>query len=142
MDTLQKLTKCFSLSILAIGISAGVLHGQNTPIVASPSQLTFNAPNGTATPQNLIISTSGGATNFSISTSSTGWLSVTPQVGTTPQVLSVSANAGSLSAGTYAGFITVNAGNASTTVPVILNVNLTGATSLTSAPSSLTFTFS
>src|SRR5579872_902185 len=133
------------LSICAISLLAvaGSASAQN-PIAVSPTQLTFNTTANVATSsQNLLVtSTSAAAANFSVTTLSSGnWLQVTPSSGTTPTVLTVSVNPGTMATGAYAGFITITSGSTSMTVPVILNVNSGGASAFLIGPSSLTFNF-
>src|SRR5207253_1337005 len=101
-------------------------RGQQFPVNVSPAQLTFNATvNGPAVgSQSLnVSSTTGSNATFTASALSGGnWLTVAPQSGTTPQVLSVSVNPSGLGAGSYAGFIAVASGGGSVTVPIVLNV--------------------
>lgn len=140
MSTLRQL-KLLGLPILAV-LLAGTLGAQTSPLTVSPTQLTFNSTSGTAASQNLVIFSSGGPVAFTTNASSNGnWLTVTPQSGTTPQVLAVSVNPASLNNGSYGGFVTITAGTTSTVVPVILNVNTGGSSPLTSNPSSLSFNF-
>src|SRR4051812_5577187 len=126
MSTLSQ-TKLLGLPILAT-LLATTLGAQPSSLTVSPSQLTFNSISGAATSQNLVVFSSSGPTSFTTSTSSVGnWLSVAPQSGTTPQVLSVTVNPASLSNGSYEGFITVTSGSTAVAiVPVILNVNTSG----------------
>jgi hypothetical protein len=120
-------------------------RGQQLPINVSPAQLTFNATvNGPATANQSIIvgSTSGAATTFTVSALSGGnWLTVSPQSGTTPQVLAVSVSTNSLMAGSYAGFVTVTSAGGTATVQVVLNVNFLGTPPFTATPNSLFFGF-
>ena len=116
---------------------------QQFPVNVSPAQLTFNSTaSGPATPSQIlnVSSTTGSNTTFRATALSGGnWLSVSPQSGTTPQALSVSVNPAGLTAGSYAGFITVTAATGAVTVPVILNVNLFGAPPFVATPSALFF---
>ncbi len=90
----------------------------------------------------MVVSNSGTALNFTTAAfPGASWLSVTPASGTTPQALTVSATVGSLTAGSYGGFVEVISGSDTTTVPVILNVNSNGAPAFTATPNSLTFNF-
>lgn len=119
--------------------------GQQFPFNISPAQLTFNATvNGpAAATQSLnVSSTTGSNATFTASALSGGnWLTVSPQTGTTPQVLSVAVNPSGLAAGSYAGFITVTSGSGSVTVPVVLNVNFFGTPTVLANPSALFFGF-
>ncbi len=130
--------------LLLLGF-AGRLPAQTAAISASPTQLTFNVGTGgsTGTQKLVVISNTSTAANFTVSAfSSSNWLTVNPTSGTTPEVLTVSVAPGSLPAGSYGGFISIASGGATTTVPVILNVNSTGGVSaITATPSSLTFNF-
>ncbi len=133
--------------VLPLALFAGsfALIGQNSGIIVGPPQLTFSAQSnsGPVAPQNLVVSSSSGlVVNFTTSTFSGGnWLSVSPPSGSTPQALTVTANPGSLGAGTYGGFVTITTATGSTTVPVTLNVNPNGASPVTAAPSQLAFSF-
>ncbi|MGA3016140.1 MAG: hypothetical protein ABSF62_03405 [Bryobacteraceae bacterium] len=92
------------------------------PVVsATPTTLGFTYSVGGSNPptQTVAVSGGGGAANFTVTTSSTGWLSVTPTSGTTPNTgtfnLTVTANPSNLNAGqTYNGSITVAAGTGAT----------------------------
>lgn len=123
------------------------LRAQN--ITATPTQIVFNTQAGVApAPQTLTI-TSTGATGapltFTTSVSSAGWLTVTPNAGTTPQALSVAVNPAALSVGTYGGFVNLTSGGVTVAVPVTLNVTATSGAVVTSAvtatPTALSFTF-
>ena len=121
---------------------AARLPAQN--ILVSPTQLTFSATTGGSTgTQNLVVvSSTGRAETFSATAySSSNWLAMTPQSGTTPQVLTVSVTPGALMAGSYGGFISVTADGATTSVSVILNVGSSGVSPFSASPNSLTFNF-
>lgn len=133
-----------SISTCALLLCSSALFAQNGPITVSPSQLTFNTTtNGTTGSQNLVVvSNTGSSVGFTATTFPSGtWLSVTPTSSTTPQVLSVSVNAGSMAAGAYAGFITITSGSNSSTVPVILNVNSSGSSPIVATPASVSLNF-
>jgi uncharacterized protein (TIGR03437 family) len=127
--------------------SLNALRAQGSAVSVNPSQLIFNVQSGSgASPsQNLFVSsTTSTAVSFTATAFSGGnWLSVTPGSGTTPQVLSVVVNPGSLAPGSYNGFINIASpnGNVFASVPVTMNINVTGASPFTASPSSLSFGF-
>jgi uncharacterized protein (TIGR03437 family) len=100
-------------------------------ISATPTTLSFSYSVGGANPPTQTIAVSGGgaAANFTVSTSSSGWLSVTPTSGTTPNTgtlnLTVTANPTGLNVNTsgYNGSITI-AGTGTATGSTIVNVTL------------------
>lgn len=125
---------CFSLA----------LYAQGPAISVSPAQLTFNASAvSSPMPQNLLLTAAGSAALKFIVTSFSGgnWLAATPASGTTPAMVAVSISVGSLTAGSYTGFISIVSAGSTTTVPVTLNVSPTGISSFTAAPASLSFDF-
>lgn len=119
--------------------------GQQLPINVSPAQLTFNANiNGPAAgSQTILVGSSSGAATAITATAASGgnWLTVSPQSGATPQALNVSVNTAGLSAGSYAGFVTIASGGVTATVPVVLNVNFLGTPPFTATPNPLFFGF-
>ena len=111
-----------------------------TTLSAAPSNLSFTSPGS----QTLTLSTNGPSVPFTVasSTSSGGnWLSVSTTSGTAPTTVTVSAEVRQACVGTYSGQISLTApGIQGLSVPVSLTVG--GATSITAAPQSLTFTMS
>ncbi|MBI4903867.1 MAG: BACON domain-containing protein [Acidobacteria bacterium] len=102
-------------------------------MVVSPTALTFDFQTGGSTPasQTLTVGATAGASaallNFSatFTTASGGsWLTVTPQSGTTPGSLTVSASPTGLPLGTYSGTITITsvAVNSPFVIPVTFTV--------------------
>ena len=100
------------------------------PVVsATPTTMSFTYSVGGANPPTQTIAVSGGgaAASFTVSTSSSGWLSVTPTSGTTPNTgtlnLTVTANPTGLNANAsgYNGSITI-AGTGTATGSTIVNV--------------------
>ncbi len=77
-------------------------------LTVTPSQLSFSAPVGGSAPpaQALTITSANGPLSFTASAGSV-WLSVTPNGGTTPATVSVTANPAGLTAGTYNGTINI-----------------------------------
>lgn len=122
------------------------------PILSfSNSGTTFNYQFGSATlptQQTVQITSSGTPLSFSVNTTNvTGgnFLTVTPSNGSTPQTLTLSLNAGTLSQlapGTYTTNVSVlsnGAGNSPVTYPVTLNV--TNNTVLNASQSSMNFNY-
>ena len=133
-----------AISFAGLLLSGALVAQTNqSPITVSPTQLSFNTGTGATGPQNLVVVSNNGTTAAFTATTfpANSWLTVSPASGSTPQVLTVSVNAGSMAAGTYAGFITITSGTSTSTVPVIMNVNSSGTSGLSAAPSSLTFNF-
>ena len=116
-----------------------------TGILASPSTLTFLSGVGAtaATTQLVNISSQTGVTHYTASaaTQSGGtWLSVTPAGGAVPGTLRVSANPTGLSAGTYAGTVSVSPGGAQTPLIIPVDFTIGAAAGLTATPAALSFT--
>ncbi|HEX5226568.1 MAG TPA: hypothetical protein VFW44_02610 [Bryobacteraceae bacterium] len=119
-------------------------HAQTNTVAASPTQLTFNTQNGVTTqPQTVTITSTNGPQNVVITAhSDTNWLTVSPSSGTTPIVLGVSIGAGAPTTGVDVGFINIQAGTETLSVPVTLNANSTGTpTPFKTNPNSLSFVF-
>lgn len=117
---------------------------QTNAVVAMPQQLTFNTQTGvTTSPQSILLTSATGSANVTVTAySDTGWLSVTPQSGTTPLVLSVSIGAGAPTSGVDTGFINILSGTTNLSVPVTLNANsTTGYSPISASPNSLSFVF-
>ena len=122
-------------------VSVPVTLNVTTPIPPSvptlslgSSGLNFTATvGGTATPQNVEVTTSdGSAVTFnasaSVTTPSGGtWLSASPTTGTTPSPEAISVNLNGLAAGTYSGTVTLTSSAVSNS-PVSLPVTLTVTT--------------
>src|SRR5512144_1142413 len=107
------------LALSCYFIGAVAVLGQ-TSVAISPQQVTLAAPAGSTTPavQTLTLVASGGNVPFSASVRYLGttidWLTVAPTTGTTPAVLTVTANASKLTSGTYLGQVVVNVGQIGT----------------------------
>ncbi|HZO52661.1 MAG TPA: hypothetical protein VFB63_08090 [Bryobacteraceae bacterium] len=145
-------------------ITVAATNGSGTPLVipvsfkvstnplltSTPGSLTFQyALNGSQPPQQTVSLGSSGTTqlNFTATPSTTSggsWLSVTPPAtGNTPAVLTIGATVdNTFPVGTYNGKVSLTStsqGNPTLDIPVTLIV--TPETTLTTAPSALTFTF-
>ena len=127
------------LALVSIGAHAQV----NLTIV--PQQVNLAAPAGWSTPvtETVSLDATGGNAPFSASVryldASSGWLSVTPQAGTPPALLIISADASKLMAGRYLGQVTVTAGRVGTYVNVTFTVGADSGAALIAEPSGLTF---
>jgi hypothetical protein len=111
----------------------------------SPASLSFSYQSGGAAPaaQNVAVSSSGSAFNYTVSTSAT-WLSASPASGTTSGNVSVSVTPQNLTAGTYTGTVTITSSGASNSpksVPVTLTVTAASSPTLTVSPLSLSFSY-
>lgn len=108
----------------------------------SPASLTFSTQPGVTPSTQVLQLTSSTFTSYTVS-SSTPWLLFAPNSGTinagsTAQV-TVAANVTGLSTGSYSGSLIVQiSGQSAVTVPVTLNVGVTGATGAVN-PAQLTF---
>lgn len=135
----------FSLGLIAaILCSIDTAHAQTNNLVASPTQLTFNTQTGVTTqPQTVAITSTTGPESITITANSdTGWLDVSQNSGSTPLVLGVSIGSGAPTSGVHVGFINIQAGTNTLSVPVTLNANSTGTpTPLSASPNSLSFIF-
>ena len=106
-------------------VPASSMPGAPPALLARPSALTFTGYSGQPNPssQSVTVYNEGdGVLNWT-ATSDASWLTVTPS-GTTPGVLSVSANTSGLAVGTYAGTITVSSSGAANP-PQTISVTLT-----------------
>jgi trimeric autotransporter adhesin len=137
--------RLFSLGLIAATLCClDTLDAQNTTVIATPQQLTFNTQTGVTTPsQTILLSSSSGTANVTVTAhSDNSWLTVTPASGSTPLVVTVSIGAGAPTSGVDVGFINVLSGTDNLSVPVTLNANSAGGTSpISSSPNSLSFIF-
>ncbi len=117
-------------------------------LVLSSSALNFTAAmGGTATPQNVQVSSSDSSTlafTAAAATTSGGtWLSVSPASASTPSAEMISVSLTGLAVGTYQGTVTFTSSGASNS-PVTVNVTLTvtSTTPPTTSPAQFSFTVS
>lgn len=97
----------------------------NPSFAITPGSLSFTYAAGGATSgsQNLAVTSTGTALNFTAAASGGAWLSVSPATGSTPATVKVNVNASGMTAGTYTGSISLTstgASNSPQTVPVKL----------------------
>jgi uncharacterized protein (TIGR03437 family) len=143
--------KIIGHSLFSLGLFAATLcyldtaaDAQTNAVVATPQQLTFNTQTGVTTPsQTILLSTASGTANVTVTAhSDSNWLVVTPQTGTTPQVVTVSVGTGAPTSGVDVGFINVLSGTTNLSIPVTLNANAGGVASpIKASPNSLSFIF-
>lgn len=111
---------------ISVPVTLTVL-GQPALAVSAPS-LTFTANEGAASAgssQSLLLSAVNGNVGFTVSASSSSWLSVSANSSQTPATLEVSVIPGTLAVGTYSGSVEITAAGASNsplTIPVTLRV--------------------
>ena len=118
------------VTVLATGISS---------VVVNPASLTFSAAvRGSSVTQTLSVNPGTGVPFTATAASDGNWLSVSPTSGIGGSTLTVTANPGGLTNGTYSGSITVTTGGTSYKVTVTLNIS-TGTLSVSSG--SLVFNF-
>lgn len=132
------------LPAFALLCSLDTAQAQNTTLTANPPQLTFNTQLGALTAtQSVAISSSVSPVSITATAySDNGWLQVTPGSGATPLALTVSIGNGAPGSGTDVGFINVTGpGGSSVTIPVTLNANSQGLSSLSATPNALSFNF-
>jgi uncharacterized protein (TIGR03437 family) len=112
----------------------------------SPSVINLTTTAGTSPASQILAltSTDTNAINFTVGSSTnngSGWLTVGPGSGSTPENLTVAFSTASLPVGSYSGTITISANgpaNAPVTIPV--NLTVTSSTTASATPSSLNFT--
>jgi uncharacterized protein (TIGR03437 family) len=106
-------------------------------LTASPLALDFQAAAGGAPPAGKTFTvTSSPASNFQIRVAGGTWLSVNPEIGTTPATVTVSVNPSGLAAGTYrASVIIQTPGATSGGQLVAVSLTVTGSVSLRVDPS-------
>jgi uncharacterized protein (TIGR03437 family) len=121
-------------------------------LISSVSSLAFNlsasAPNNVVQ-KTVSVTSSGAPISFgavgSTLTTSNGvqWLSVAPQISTTPATLTVTVNSGSLPIGTYQGSVNIGATDASgAALKIPVTLLLSSQPILDVSPTSLSFSFS
>jgi hypothetical protein len=121
-----------SIAIVAGGVNNSplqipVVFTVGAPTLAvTPTSISWTATPGVTTTltQNLTINGAGQFT-ATVNSSPVGWLSVAPVSGTSPSTITVTANPGTLSAGTYTGTVVITVpglANSPISVPVTLTV--------------------
>lgn len=144
----QKRHRALLFGILTCSLVVGFSDtAQAQTVSVSQQTLTFtNIPSGSASSQQINVSTNESTTLFINTSGSPSWLSVSPSgaindyVGT-PLTLTVSVNTAGLTPTTYSGTFAIGV-YASNQTPLTITVNLTvaGASALSANPPSLSFT--
>lgn len=129
---------------IAVVVSGSTSTGSG-PLAFSSNSLAFNSVVGGTAPNQTLTVTSSAASNFSVSATSSGWLSVTPSFvtlsGGSGQV-TVSVNPAGLANNAYYGTLNFVANGITQTVQVVLSVGSGNNTSgLNASPSSLSFSY-
>ena len=107
---------------------------------ATPASLAFNYQIGGAAPASQSIALASGSVPLNFTATSPGnWLQLSPQRGTTPGSVLVTANPAGLPAGTYGGTINVNTFGVSNSAAVAVTLTITAPPQITIAPSQLFF---
>jgi hypothetical protein len=128
---------------VSVPVSVTVTSSSGLQQTVTPSSLSFVGTVGGSAPsqQTLNVQSSPSSASYTLSSDS-AWLTVAPSSGTTPGTVQVAVSQSGLSAGTYAGNLTVSmpsASNPNVIVPVTFNVSAAPAATLALAPTSLTF---
>ena len=102
--------------------------GPQQTLSVAPSSLSFSYQIGGTQPpaQSLSLTTTGGSVQFSLGTTSSGWLMAEVTSGSAPRNVAISVNTTGLTAGTYMGSISITAPNVLTNA-IVVNVTLTVA---------------
>lgn len=93
-----------------------------SPLVVSPSQITYSTIAGYNPASLSLTLTSAVPVVWSAAVEGANWLSIDRGTGTTPSTIAVSVNSAGLTAGPYTNTINCTVGNATLVVPVSLNV--------------------
>lgn len=107
-----------------VTVVLNVTAGQT--VAASVSSLNYSYQIGSTAPasQPITITSTGGASTVAVSATSSGWLSVSSQGGTTPQTINVSVNPQGLAVNTYSGTISISDSGVLSS-PILITVTLT-----------------
>ncbi len=114
-----------------------------TLLSANPNAVSFTYAQGASAPgsQSIQVSSAGSGSVAFTATSNASWLTVSPQSGTAPVFLTVSASVNGLGIGAYGGAISITpAGGSPLSIPV--NLVITAPVTLLPSPSTLNFTYS
>jgi sugar lactone lactonase YvrE len=124
------------------GGGGGTLPPSSSTLTTSPAILIFTAtPTSATLSQSIMLANSGSVlayTSSVVTTAGFGWLSVSPDSGSTGTNVSIQVNPAGLAQGTYSGIVNFQAGTQLASVAVTLNVTA----QLTVSPQSLSFTWS
>lgn len=110
---------------IPVTLTATAAPSGNPSFAITPGSLSFTYAAGSTTSgsQNLSVTSTGTALNFTAAASGGAWLSVSPASGSTPATVKVNVNTAGMTAGTYNGSISLTstgASNSPQTVPIKL----------------------
>jgi len=108
-------------------------------ISTSPQSLNFTLSAGSNTSATQSVLINGSTGSIFTASSDKAWLTASPNTGSIPNNINVTANAAGLSPGNYAGIVTIAGNGLTSNITVTLNVTNVAAPILT--PSNLTFQF-
>jgi uncharacterized protein (TIGR03437 family) len=133
---------CIQVTFVVGGGGGG--GGGTSGLTASPSPVTLSSPLGSTAlvQQSVLLSGTAGLqfTAYATTTTGSGWLTVTPNTGTSPATLLVQANPAGLATGSQQGNIVVSTPFGTMNVPVIFNVGTSGGFgNLAVSPASMSF---
>jgi len=122
-------------------VSVTLIVTGSPSLSASPNILDFQAPSGGLPPPSRTVTiTSTPAIGIRTEIVNAPWLSVSPTTGTTPQVLTITANPASLAPGTYRGSVVISATGATSGGQLIsVTFVVTAGAPLTVSPASFRF---
>jgi len=106
--------------VLPVAIIVNGGTAASGPLNFSPTALTFNLPVAAPARTQYLLIASSAVSTYSVSASSSGWLSVPAGAEAVGQYLAVTVNPGGIPAGTYSGSLNFSANGASQSVPVTL----------------------
>jgi uncharacterized protein (TIGR03437 family) len=139
-------SQTITVTFVVGGGGGGSCGGSTGSIAASPTALQFAGATGggPTAAQTVILSTSSGSADYTVSVSAS-WLAAQPEVGTVTSTasrsLQVQASPASLTDGTYNGSVTITGGGGQLCIPITFVVGGGGGggtSGLTASPASLT----
>lgn len=124
-----------------VAVTFTVPSGPTGNISATPTSLSFQAASGQNPPsQTISLTSASGSIPFTVSSQSSGWLSVSPSSGTAPASLTVNANVAGLANGAHSGQIIISP-NGGTQVSISVTVVVSPATTVSATPTTMTFSY-
>jgi len=123
----------------SISIPVVVNVYSTTAFTVSPASLVFNTTQGLSPAAQTFTITTDVSTTYTATATSSGWLSVSPNTGTSPATVTVTVASSGLAAGQHTGTIAVYANGQTQTIPVTLNVGAAAGGTLSVTPATLSF---
>src|SRR5690348_15901138 len=134
------LSRTLKVALLLDG--AAVLSAQNSLTLSSFTVFLNGVVGSSAVQQTFTISSSPvTSVPFTGVFSNASWLTVTPLTGTTPMVVTLTANPAGLNPGVYGATLTFSSSNAGTVSQQVVFSVTNQATPLVSTPGNLTFSY-